>query len=182
MLALGRLVDLLVGNPAPAVAGDLVPELAERRRRFGMPLQRHADAEHGEREAAPLELAQDAPHADARAVLVDALHGQMTRRKARRIEHLREELLGAGVAVQYRVLAALFVIEDELQRDAGLVGPAGMRRAAAVAGEVTRIGMAGIHGGLAHRGGPAGRAAAHGAAMVAGSAYTGSSLRRMRWA
>src|SRR5437762_1429034 len=65
VLALGRLVDLLIADPAPAMAGDLVARLGAGDRDLGMPLERHRDAEHRERQAAPLELAQDAPHAHA---------------------------------------------------------------------------------------------------------------------
>ena len=75
---------VLVVDPAPAVAGDLVAELDAGRRQLGVALQRHRDAEHGERQAALLELAQDAPDADARAVLVDRLHAHVARRVGRR--------------------------------------------------------------------------------------------------
>jgi CheY-like chemotaxis protein len=72
VLALGGLVDVLVVDPAPAVAGDLVAQLDEGGGHLGVALQRHRHAEDGQRQAAALELAQDAPDAHARAVLVDA--------------------------------------------------------------------------------------------------------------
>jgi hypothetical protein len=72
-----RLVDVLVVDPAPAVAGDLVAQFDEGGGEVGVALQRHADAEHGERQPRFLELAQDAPDAGARAVFVDAFHAQV---------------------------------------------------------------------------------------------------------
>jgi hypothetical protein len=62
VLALGGFVDGLVVDPAPAVAGDLVAEFAEGGGELRVALQRHRHAEDGERQAAALELAQDAPH------------------------------------------------------------------------------------------------------------------------
>ena len=47
--------------------------------------------------------------------------------------------------MQHAVLAAFLVVEDELDGDARAAGPLGVRRAAAVAGEVARI------GGVRHR-------------------------------
>ena len=41
--------------------------------------------------------------------------------------------------LQHAVFTALFVIQHELHRDAGAAGPAGVRRVAAVAMQVTRI-------------------------------------------
>jgi hypothetical protein len=49
---------VLVVDPLPAVAGDLVAQFDEGLRDVGDALQRHADAEHGQRQAALLELAQ----------------------------------------------------------------------------------------------------------------------------
>src|SRR6185369_6092064 len=85
------------------------------------------------------ELAQDAPGAGARAVFVNAFHGQVPGRKARRVEHLGQELFRPGVAVQYRVLAAFLVVQDELQGDARAAGPSSVGRVAAVAGEIARV-------------------------------------------
>ncbi len=133
-------VDLLVVDPAPAVARDLVARFDERARDLGVALQGHAHAEYRQRQAAALELAQDAPHAHARAVFVDRLHAQVAVRVGRRARHLGEELLAAGVAMQHAVLAALLVVEDELQGHAGAPWPLRLRRMRAVADEVARVG------------------------------------------
>ena len=53
-----------------------------------MTLERHRDAEHGERQAAALELAQQPPHAHARAVFVDRLHAEVPIRVGGRVEQL----------------------------------------------------------------------------------------------
>src|SRR5664279_3765156 len=59
--ALGRFRQVLVVDPAQAVAGDLVVPGHEGLDELWIAPQRHADAEDGERELAALELAQDAP-------------------------------------------------------------------------------------------------------------------------
>ena len=87
VVAFGGFIHILIADPAPAVAGNLMPELPECGCQFRMPLQSHADAKHGERQAAALELAQDAPYARARSVLVDAFHAHVPRSEAGRVEH-----------------------------------------------------------------------------------------------
>ena len=49
VLALSGLINILIADPAPAVAGDLKPQFFERSSQFRVALQRDADAEHGER-------------------------------------------------------------------------------------------------------------------------------------
>ena len=137
---LGGLVDALVVDPAPAVAGDFMAHLHERGGHLRAALQRHGDAEHRQRQAALFKLSQDAPHAHAAAVLVHAFHAQVARREGWRVEHLGEKLLAAGVAVQHGVLAAFFVVQHELHGHAGVAGPPGLRRVAAVAQQVAGIG------------------------------------------
>ena len=145
MAALLRLVHVLVMNPAPAVAGDLMALLGEPVREFGVALQRHRHAEHGQRQSAFFKLAQDAPHPGARAVFVHRLHRQVPRLEGRRADDLGQKSLRRRVAVQHAVLAAFFIVEDELHRDAGLSGPVRMRWCAAVADQVARIDF-GRHG------------------------------------
>ncbi|MNN09878.1 hypothetical protein D3C81_1227840 [compost metagenome] len=139
VLALGGFVDVLVVNPAPAVAGDFVAQLDERARQLGMALERHRHAEDRQRQLALLELAQDAPDPGARAVLVHAFHAHVPLGIGRGTDDLGQELLGAGVAVQHVVFAAFLVIEHELQRDARAARPAGVRRLGAVADEIAWI-------------------------------------------
>ena len=64
MLAFGRFVDVLVVDPAPAVAGDFVAQRLERRRELRVAFKRHGNAEDGQRQLPFLELAQEAPDAD----------------------------------------------------------------------------------------------------------------------
>ena len=117
-----------------------MPEFHQRGGEFRVALQRHAHAKYRQRQLALLELAQDAPDATAGTVLVDALHADMALRIAGRIEHLGEELLRAGVAVQHAVLAAFLVVEHELHGDPGFARPVGPGRAAGVADQIARIG------------------------------------------
>ena len=141
VFALACFVQVLVADPAPAVAGNLVPEFLEGSAQLRVPLQRHADAKHRERQLAALKLAQDAPDAGARAVLVEALHAEVARRKRRRAGHFGEKLLGRSITMQHRVLGAFFVVQHKLQRDAGLRGPRCMRRVGPVADQVARVGQ-----------------------------------------
>ena len=115
-------------------------EFLERCRHVGAALQRHADAEHRQRQAALFKLAQQPPHARARAVFIDAFHAQVALGVGGRTGHFGQKLLAAGIAVQHRVLAAFFVVQHKLHRDAGPAGPLGMRRVAAVASQVAWIG------------------------------------------
>jgi hypothetical protein len=145
MLALGGLVDVLIVDPAPAVAGDLVAQGHARGSDLRVALERHGHAEDRERKVAALELPQDAPDAHPRPVFVDRLHAEMARRVGRCADDLGEKLLGGGVAVQHRALAPLLVVEDELDGDPRVAGPMGVGRASAVADEVAGI------GGVSHR-------------------------------
>jgi hypothetical protein len=100
VFALGGFVHVLVviqRQPWQAISWPS----STKARQLGVALQGHADAKHGQRQAALLKLAQDAPHAGTRAVFVDALHAQVALRVAGRVEHLGQELLGAGVAMQH---------------------------------------------------------------------------------
>ncbi len=151
VLALGGFVDVLVVDPAPAVAGDLVAQVHKGLRHIRMALQRHRHAKDRQRQAALFELAQDAPDACARAVLIEALHAHVPRRVGCRADDLGEERLGARVAVQHAVLAAFFVVEDELQGDARAAGPLGVGRGLAVTDEIARIVLVG-HGCRSRRG------------------------------
>ena len=71
------LVDVLVADPAPAVARDLVAGGQARVDDGGISRERHRDAEDRQRQAALVEQAQHAPDAGARAVLVQRLHRQV---------------------------------------------------------------------------------------------------------
>src|SRR3954466_11959965 len=130
---------VLIVNPAIAMTRDLMAEFDECTRHFRMPFDRHAHAEHGERQAALFEFAQDAPHARARTVFVDRLHAHMTRRIRSRADDLRQELLRTGVAVQHAIFTALLIVEDELHGDARSPWPVGLHGVAAVADQIAWI-------------------------------------------
>ena len=150
MLALDLLGHVLVVDPLQAVARDLVAGIdhgADRRR---VPLGGGGDGEDGERDPLAVEQAEQAPDADAGAVLVDLLHADVAHAfKRLGADDLGEEGLGSLVAVQDRVLAALLVVEDELQGDAGAAGPVGMGRVRPVADQVAWIR---VHGSSPARG------------------------------
>src|SRR5829696_4074828 len=63
----------------------------------------------------------------------------MARRVGGRIEHLGEELLAAGIAVQDAALAAFFVIQHELHGDARVAGPSRMGATPAIAFQIPPI-------------------------------------------
>ena len=109
---------------------------------FGLALQGHADAKHRERQLALFKFTQDAPDARARAIFVNAFHRQVALGKARRVEHFREKLLGPGITVEHGVFAAFLVIQHKLHGDAGLARPLRVRRLAAVAAQIARVGRA----------------------------------------
>src|SRR5439155_4554244 len=97
------------------------------------------NGENGERETAPLELAQDSPDARARTVLVDRLHRHATRRMRRGADDLGKELLRRRIAVQHGALRAFLVVQDELHGDSLAAGPIGGRDVAAVTLQIARI-------------------------------------------
>ncbi len=138
--ALGGFVDVLVRDPAQPVAGDLMAQLLERGHRLGMARQRLRHAEHGQRQLAVLEQAQQAPQAGARAVFVERLHAHVARGEGAGADDLGQEGFGRRIAMQHIVLGAFFVVEHELQRDARRARPLRMGRRAAVAGQVARVG------------------------------------------
>jgi hypothetical protein len=136
VLAFGRLVRVLVADPAPAVARDLVAVAEERVDDRRMPQHRHAHAEDREGHAAVAEEPQQPPDAGARPVLVERLHAQVPHPERLRADDVREEGFGGLVAVQHGVLAAFLVVEHELDGDPRAAGPARVRRILAVPGKV----------------------------------------------
>ena len=142
--ALGGFVDILVMDPLEAVAGDVVAQFLEGGSQLGVLLQRGGHAKHSERQAALFKLAQDAPHARTRAVFVNAFHADVPLGEGRGVEHFRQELFGTCIAVQHRVFAAFFVVQDKLHRHAGTAGPLGVWYLAAVTFEVAGVGEGGV--------------------------------------
>ena len=129
--------EVLVVDPAPAMARDLMAGFGHRLAGGGIEFERAADRPGGEAHVAFLEEPQDAPEAGAAAILVHRLGREVAaaldRRAARR---LGQEDLGGGIAVQDRILPALLVIQHEADRDPGIARPLRMRRVGAVADQV----------------------------------------------
>ena len=129
-----------VVDPFQAVAGDLPVGLLHRGDGLGLRVERGRDAVDGDRNVALGEHAPQPPEAGARAVFVDRLHVHVAHaRPGLRADDLREERLRGRVAVEDVVLAALLVVDDELDRDARAARPVRVGRVAAVADHVARI-------------------------------------------
>src|SRR5206468_11242194 len=77
VLALFRLAQHEVLDPAPAVAADVEARLPDRLGGGGVALEGQRAAEHRHRQAALLEGAHQAPEADAGAVFEHALGGEV---------------------------------------------------------------------------------------------------------
>jgi hypothetical protein len=60
-----------------------------------------------------------------------------------RAYYFGEESLGCGIAAKNAILPALFVIQDELHRDARTARPLRVGWSTAVAAEIARIGLTG---------------------------------------
>jgi len=136
--ALLLLGELPVLDPAPAVRADVEPRLADGGGDRRVAFERQRAAEHGQRQPALLEDAQDAPEAHAAAVLEQAL--------GREVAALHPVVGGAGLrqrgfreaVVVHVVLGAFFVVHHEVHGDPRLARPVRVGRVAAVADEVTR--------------------------------------------
>ena len=99
--------DLLVVDPAQAMAGDLVAQFQAGFSQLRLPLERHGHAKNGEWQRASLELAKDSPDADPAAVFVDRFHRHVPRaRKRLGADDLGEEGLRGCITVQDIALAA----------------------------------------------------------------------------
>ncbi len=137
---------IAIVDPLQAMGGDFPPRLVHRRDRLAIARHRRRHRIDGDRNRALGEQAMQPPEAGAGAVFVDRLHVHVTHaRPGRGADDLGQERFGGGVAVQDIVLAALLVIDDELDGDARLIRPVGERRRAPVADHVARIGFAVRH-------------------------------------
>ena len=140
VLAFGFFADILIVDPAPAVARHFMTALDHSRRRLGVTLQCHADGQHGGVDLAFLEQAQQPPEPDPAAILVDRFHVHVTHaHQGLGADDLGQERLGGRVAVEDAILASLLVGKDDLHRDPGAVGPIGVGGIPAVADHVPRI-------------------------------------------
>ena len=141
-LDVGRRVAII--DPLEAVGGDFPARLVHRLNRLAIARHRHRHRIDGDGNRAVGEQTMQAPEPGPGAVFVDRLHVHMPHaRPGLSADDLGQERFGGGVAVQDVVLAALLVIDDELDRDARLVRPVGERRGAPIADHVARIGFVG---------------------------------------
>ena len=140
--ALQRFVNMLVIDPAIAVAGHLPvrrPHCID-----GMRIARecHRDAENSDWQATPGEYPVQAPEAGARAVLVNRLHVHVAHAgDCRRPDDLGQKRFRRGIAVQDAVLRSFLVIHDKLQSETRAARPLRVRRCVGVAAQVARIGV-----------------------------------------
>ena len=144
MSALSFFRQVLIMNPLEAVASDFVAQFFKCRRNVWAALQSSCHTKHGQRQLAFFKLSQDAPHALARAVIVNPIHAHVPRWETGRVKHLGEKSLRAGIAMQDMVFATLFKIQHELHSNARTMRPRprplGVRHIFAVACEIARIG------------------------------------------
>src|SRR5438034_11823865 len=126
-------------DPSPAMSGDFVSRLDKGLGKIGMALERHGDAEYRERQGSPFELAQDAPDAGTRAILVHRFHAQVPSRIRFGADDFRTEALGLRIALQDRALATFLIIEHELHSQFRAVRPTRVHRITAVADEIARV-------------------------------------------
>src|SRR5262249_40455488 len=144
VLALDGLAHELIVDPAPAVAHHLVTGFDDRAGRLRMTLESHGHREHADVDPSFRKQFQEAPEADAAAVLVDRLDLEVPDPAERfAADHFLQEPLRLGVAVEDRPLAALLVVHDDLEREPRTVRPPGVGRGATVADQITGIGHRG---------------------------------------
>ena len=95
--------------------------------------------EHGQRQVALFKHMQQTPDARARTLFIQRFHAHVACRGALSVSDFREKGFRTGVGIKHAIFAAFFIIENELQCNAGLIRPLRMRRCAAVAGQVAWI-------------------------------------------
>ena len=140
MLALDLLGHMLVVEPAPAVADDLMAAFDDGLGRIGVALQPHDHSPDAGLYVAFLEDAHEPPEAAPAAVFEGAFHDHVAHALVGREARIRQHTLRMGIAVEDAVLAACLVVDGDGQAEIGSARPLGVRRPGAVAHHVTRIG------------------------------------------
>ena len=141
VLALLLAGELVVLDPAPAVAAHVEPGAADGVRRGRVALDGQRAAEDGQGQAALLEQAHQPPEADAAAVLEHRLGREVTAfRQLIQPVRFREAALREALAVLHRRLRALLVVHDEIDGEAGAVGPFGIGRVRSIPDEIAVVG------------------------------------------
>ena len=140
MLGFGGLVDELVVDPAPAVAGDFMAGLLHGRGGLAVAFECHGHGEHRHRYLALAKHPQQAPEPGPAAVLVDGLHAEVAHALVRPgADDFRQEGLGCGVPVQHAVLTAFLVVQHDLQCQSRPARPLGIGGLGPVAPQVAWI-------------------------------------------
>src|SRR5207245_402787 len=121
--------------PAPAVRAGLVPRPLDRPPDGRVALDRHRAGEEGHLQLVLVEEAQEPPDPGPAPVLVGRLDAEVS---VARVHHVVELALAlvARIAGRLRVLGALLVVDDEVDRHLGAVRPDDLGRALAVPDEV----------------------------------------------
>ncbi len=121
LLGLGHVFVL---DPFQPVGGDLPARGLHARHLLRVARERGGDAVDGERDAHFGEQPVQPPEPGARAVFIDRFHVPVPLAGPHpRAVDIGQEGLGGGIAMQDVVLAALFVIDDELNGDARAIRP-----------------------------------------------------------
>ncbi len=140
MLTLDLFGDILVIDPAQAVAGDLPFGLLHGFDGLRVARQGHGDGVDGHRGLAFGKQPVQSPETGARAIFIEAFHSHGTgAQMALGVDHLRQEGFGAFVAMQDVVLAAFLVVDDELHGDTGPVRPLRVGGIGAIANQIAGV-------------------------------------------
>ncbi len=107
-------------------------------------LQGRGHAKHCQGQLAFFKFTQNAPDACTGAIFVNAFHADVAFWIGGRAEHFRQELLRACIAMQHRILATFFVVQNKLNGNASLPRPLGVGHVTAIALEVTGVGGCGV--------------------------------------
>ena len=100
----------------------------------------HGDAVDGDRQMPSGEESVKPPKSSAAAIFIDRFRIYLACAGERLRTHgFRQEGLGCAIAVKDAVFAALLVVDDELQSEAGIGRPMGMGRIGAVSHHVARV-------------------------------------------
>ncbi len=136
LLALLSLLQLVVLDPAIAMAADVPVGRGDRRRGGRVRRQRPGAGEQGHRQPESGEDPMEPPPPNARAVFEHAFGGEVAAIAGIGTGALDEAGLGDAVACRVGELRALLEIDHEVDRDARPTGPARIWRRRAIADEI----------------------------------------------
>jgi hypothetical protein len=123
MFALHLFVDVVIVDPAIAVADDLMATFDKGVGHLWITLKRCGHAEYTERNVELGEDTQYTPYTDARAVLKGRFHERIAFPRHRRKTDVVEHPLRGRVPGEDGCLPASFVVEIKVKRYTGVAGP-----------------------------------------------------------